>query len=199
MKASTVNRIAQLAGVVFMAATLAACESAPQVRMDYDHAADFRNYTTYSFANPLGTDRNGYEGSISRYLKAATRQELDARGMRYVESNPQLIVNFNGRLSDKLRSTPATLYPPPGYYGYRRGYYGAWPGYAMVDTVEPYTEGTLNIDIVDVARKQLVWETVVTDSITDKTLANPQPAIEAAVKAAFAKYPPGAPAPSGYK
>ena len=180
-------------------ALLAACETGPQVRMDYDHAADFSHYTTYSFASPLGTDRNGYEGSISRYLKAATRQELDARGMKYVESNPQLLVNFNGRLSDKLRSHPATIYPPPGYYGYRTGYYGAWPGYAMVDTVEPYTEGTLNIDIVDVSRKQLVWETVVTDSVTEKTLANPQPAIEAAVKAAFAKYPPGAPASTGYK
>ncbi|HUL94862.1 MAG TPA: DUF4136 domain-containing protein [Usitatibacter sp.] len=187
-------RTLRIAAAAAACALLAACETGPQVRMDYDHNASFQDYKTYGFASPLGTDRNGYEGAISRYLKVAARRELDARGLRYEESNPDLIVNFNGRLSDKLRTTPATLYPPPGYYGYRRGYYGAWPGYAMVDTVEPYTEGTLNIDIVDMKRKQLVWEGVVTDSVTDKTLADPQPAIEAAVKAALAKYPPTAPA-----
>jgi hypothetical protein len=35
-------------------------------------------------------------------------------------------------------------------------------------TLTQYTQGTLNIDIIGVARKQLVWESVVTGSVTLK-------------------------------
>ena len=72
--------------------------------------------------------------------------------------------------------------------------YGAWPMYVDQTTVTPYTEGTLNIDVVDASRKQLVWEGLVTSSVTQKTLDNVQPSLDAAVAAAFAKYPlPGPP------
>jgi len=67
--------------------------------------------------------------------------------------------------------------------------YTAWPMYADPTTVSQYKEGTLNIDIVDAARKQLVWEGVVTDSVTQKALDNAQAAIDPAVAAAFAKCP----------
>ncbi|MGZ5082897.1 MAG: DUF4136 domain-containing protein, partial [Usitatibacter sp.] len=59
------------------------------------------------------------------------------------------------------------------------------------ETAVPYTEGTLNVDIVDVARKQLVWEGVVVGVVTERTLSDLQPSIDAAVKAAFSKYPRG--------
>jgi len=67
--------------------------------------------------------------------------------------------------------------------------YTAWPMYADQTVVTQYKEGTLNIDVVDAARKQLVWESVVSDSVTQKMLDNVQAAIDAAVAAAFAKYP----------
>jgi hypothetical protein len=66
--------------------------------------------------------------------------------------------------------------------------YSTWPGYDQT-TVTQYTQGTLNIDIVDAARKQLVWEGVVTDSVTQKDLVDLQMAIKAAVTVAFTKYP----------
>ena len=81
-----------------------------------------------------------------------------------------------------------------GYYGYRTGMYAAYPMYQDNTVVSQYTEGTLNIDVVDAARKQLVWEGIVTGVITQKDLNNPQPAIDEAVTAAFAKYPVAAPA-----
>lgn len=47
-----------------------------------------------------------------------------------------------------------------GYYGYRRGYYDPWMGYGYGTTtqVSQYTEGTINIDLVDMAQKRMVWE-----------------------------------------
>ncbi len=188
---STTRRIALLACV----AALAGCATGPEVRSDYDRSADFTQYKTFGFADPLGTDRNGYQSIVSQHLKAATQRQLKARGMRLVTANPQLLVNFNARLDDKTRITGS---PTPvmgvgvgrgGYYGYRAGMYGAYPMYVDRTIVSEYTEGTLNIDIVDAARKQLVWEGVVVGSVTQKTLDNMQVAVDTAVKAAFAKYP----------
>jgi len=173
---------------------LAGCASTPDVRVDYDRTADFTRYRTFGFASPLGTDRGGYQSIVSQHLKTATQRELEARGMRLDANAPELLVNFSATLDDKLRVTTAPTIATGvgmgrGYYGYRAGMYSAWPMYADQTVVTQYKEGTLNIDVVDAARKQLVWEGVVSDSVTQKMLDNVQAAIDAAVAAAFAKFP----------
>jgi hypothetical protein len=75
------------------------------------------------------------------------------------------------------------------YYGYRRGFYGGWGGYAYETRVDQYVEGTLNIDIVDAQRKQLVWEGVAVGRVGDKTQQERQVALRSAVAEIFAKYP----------
>jgi hypothetical protein len=76
-----------------------------------------------------------------------------------------------------------------GYYGYRGGMYSTYPMYRDETTVSQYKEGTLNIDIVDTARKQLVWEAVVTDTITQKKRDNLQKTVDDYMTAAFKKFP----------
>jgi hypothetical protein len=66
--------------------------------------------------------------------------------------------------------------------------YKAWPSYVYERSGEKYTKGTLNIDLVDAKRKQLVWEGVAVGRVTDDKLANPEPAIDKAVADIFAKY-----------
>ena len=177
---------------------LGACASAPDVQVDYDRSADFTPYKTFAFASPLGTDRGGYQSIVSQHLKAATQREMDSRGMRLVAAAPQLLVNFSGALNDKMRvatlpSSTMSIGMGGGYYGYRAGLYSAWPIYRDETVVTPCKEGTLNIDVVDAARKRLVWESVIVDSVTQATLDNVQPAIDAAVAAVFAKYPVAGP------
>jgi hypothetical protein len=183
---------AVLAGAVL---GLSGCATGPDVHADYDKSVDFTAYKTFGYVSPLGTDRNGYQSIVSQHLKAATKRELEARGMRYDESSPQLLVNFSGKLSDKMRvdtyAAPMTMNP---YYGYRGGYYSSWPMYANEQRVTSYTEGTLNIDVIDAKRKQLVWEGTAVDAVTQKTLENIQPAIDAFVVATFKKYPVPGPA-----
>lgn len=181
--------------------SLSACASGPDVRAMSDTSVNFGQYQTFGFASPLGTDQGGYQSIVSQYLKAATTRELQARGLRYDAANPQLIVNFNASLADKLRtsttSTPTMgvgAYGGRGYYGYRTGLYNTWPLYQDQTTVTQYKEGTLNIDVADAARKQLVWEGVVTDSVTTKMVNNLEPALNAAVASAFAKFPVAKPA-----
>jgi Domain of unknown function (DUF4136) len=198
MNSFLMTRVRWLAGVC-CALWLAACTSAPTVRSDFDRSVDFASYKTFAFVSPLGTDRSGYQSIVSQRLKVATQRELENRGLRRVETDAQLLVNFNAKLNEQLYVSSA---PVPtmgvgvgrGYYGYRAGMYGTWPLYYNSTTVTQYTEGTLNVDVVDAARKQLVWEGVVTQDIGTRERENVEAAIDAAVVAAFSKFPVPGPA-----
>ena len=194
MKFPTMKNMIRLVAAASLM-TLAACTSGPEVRVQLDRSADFSQYRTFAFVSPLGTDRDGYQSIVSQNLKAATQREMEARGLRLDVNAPQLLVNFNASLDDKLRvtSVPSSSFGM-GYYGYRYGMYSAWPMYHDSTVVHQYQQGTLNIDVVDAARKQLVWEGVVTKSVSQHDIDNMEAAINAAVAAAFAKYPVAGPA-----
>ncbi len=178
---------------------LSGCANTPYVRVASDPYANFAPYQTFAFVNPLGTNRSGFQTLVSQQLKAATQRQLEARGLQLVASAPQLLVNFNASIVDKIHgSTMPVLVQPAfgvgfyggGYYGCRGGLYAPWPMYVDQTVVSNYKEGTLNIDIIDAARKQLVWEgVVIDDDVTRKELADLQGSIDAAVAAAFARYP----------
>ncbi len=186
---------------------LAGCAApGPQIRAEYDRSVDLRQYKTFAFFSPLATDKEGYQTAVSQYLKAAARRELESRGLRYDEAAPQLLVNFGAKLNDKLRvnqtSTPTIgmgFGLGGGYYGYRGGLYSSWPLYTNETQVSTYQEGTLNVDLVDPARKALVWEGVAVGKVTQKTLDNLQPTIDSVVAAIFERYPLAAAGPAPTK
>jgi hypothetical protein len=175
------------------AALLAACATGPRVMSDVDPHADFTHYRTYAFSDPLGTNRDSADTLLSQRLKAAAAREMQARGFVYQPQAPDLLLNFHAKVEEKVYSTPM-LTPSFGYYGYRRGFYATWPGWGFDNYVDTYTEGTLNIDVVDAARKRLVWESVVYGNAMLSRGERAVPAINAAVTAAFRRFPIPAPA-----
>jgi len=183
---------------VLSAAMLAAsgCATSPDVWVDYNPSTPFGQYKTFSFAHPLGTDSDGYQSILSQRLMAATQRELEARGMRRVNGAAQLTVNFKLMWVERTQVTP--YFTPMigfgygrGYYGggYRSGFYSAWPFYPTQTMVTPYLEGVLRIDITDEIQKQRVWVGLISDFSTDISPDIAPVGIEAAVTAAFAKYP----------
>ncbi|MGE0581367.1 MAG: DUF4136 domain-containing protein [Steroidobacteraceae bacterium] len=178
-------------------ALVAGCASGPRIRVTADPGASLAGYRTFNYMNPLGTDREGYESLVSASLKEAATAELTRRGYQLSET-PDFLVNFSGKLNEKLRvsKTPAAR-PPFGYYGYRRGFYDPWYGYNDVD-VDQYTEGTLNIDIVDAAAKRLVWEAVAVGRVSERTMKDIPAAVSEVVPQMLAKFPSvgGAPPPA---
>jgi hypothetical protein len=175
-----------LAGLL-LAALVAGCASGPSIYVNADPAANFAGYRTYNFMNPLGTDRPGYSSVLSEYLRTAASRELEARG--YTKSdNPDLLVNFNVQTKEKIQSSTMPAGPAyGGYYGYRSGYYGVWGGYET--TVTQYTEGTLTVDVVDAARKQLAWDGTAVGRVREEARKNLQPAIDKVMTQIFAKFP----------
>lgn len=187
MNQSLVQR-GRCASVGVLAALLfAGCASGPSIYVDTDPMANFATYRTYGFVAPLGTDGPGYSSVLSQYLRIAAARELEARGYQRSDQ-PDLLVNFNVQTKDKIQATSTPSGPRfGGYYGYRSGYYGVWGGY---DTqVTQYTEGTLTVDIVDAARKQLAWDGTVVGRVREKDRQNLQPVIDKVITQIFAKYP----------
>jgi hypothetical protein len=169
-------------GIGMLAVLACACASGPKVRTRA--AADFvpSTYRTYGFFPSQGTDRAGYATLLTQYLEAAAERELQARGYQRSEQ-PDLLVNFHIVARDKVQVTST----PNAYYGWRRAY--AWGGMGYSNEVRSFTEGTLNVDLVDRARNQLVWEGIAVGRITEQKLQNPQPSIDGAVAAIFAQFP----------
>jgi Domain of unknown function (DUF4136) len=162
----------------------AGCATQPLVRSDHDPDADFGRFKTYGFFDKLGTDE-AYATLLTKYLKEAVSREMERREYRF-SKEPDLQVNFHAKVKEKQRVVRSPGY---GYYGYRWGYYGPWGGYAYDTYVEEYSEGTLNIDLVDRSDMQMVWEGVAIGRVTEKDFQNLKQVVDEAVTAIFEKYP----------
>ncbi|MEO8308197.1 MAG: DUF4136 domain-containing protein [Pseudomonadota bacterium] len=168
---------------------LTACVSGPKTHADFDRSANFATYHTYGFVSPMGTDRAGNGTILSGHFKSAISREMEARGYRLATATPDLLVNVNVSTRQQTDVTSTGSSMGMGYYGYRGGMYGGWPAYSNDVYTTHYKVGTANIDVVDAARKQLVWEGVVEARVTDKMINSPGPAIDGVVTEIFLKYP----------
>jgi len=169
---------------------VAGCSSV-KVSSDFDKSASFASYKTYSFTDEALTipldDLN------KNRLIDAISAELTAKGFTKQDANPDVLININIKAEKKQTATATSS---GGYgYGYGAGYrYGGWGGYGGGTTYvsyDSYTDGTLFIDMIDAAKKQLVWQgrgtkTIDPDSGQEKREKN----IAYAVKQIFMNYPP---------
>src|SRR5690606_14250808 len=115
---------AGIASIVTSLMLVAGCATnrAPPTRIDYDRKADFSVYRTYGFPKETGTDRGGYSTLVTSYFKSSVSTAMEARGYKYSEDHPDLLVNFymNTRERTEVRPNMSLGY---GYYGYRYGLY----------------------------------------------------------------------------
>ncbi|HWK73413.1 MAG TPA: DUF4136 domain-containing protein [Povalibacter sp.] len=180
---------AGIASIVTSLMLVAGCATnrAPPTRIDYDRKADFSVYRTYGFPKETGTDRGGYSTLVTSYFKSSVSTAMEARGYKYSEDHPDLLVNFymNTRERTEVRPNMSLGY---GYYGYRYGLYNAWPLYDEDRTVT-YKVGTINVDIVDAEKKQLIWEGVSEGRVSDQAMANPKVTVNAVVTELMRQYP----------
>ena len=189
---SIVKKMSQFVMLTSAVILLASCASKPVIETDYDHTIDFSQYTTYGFFNPMGIENPSYSSIYGSIFRDAISKEMESRGYK-MSDNPDLMINVSGRLQDKTKvTTTSDPYMGGGYYGYRRGAYGAWGGYGYGTQthVSNYTEGTVNVDMVDRAMKRMVWEGVAVGRIDEKrTNEESRTNIYAGIQEMFAGYP----------
>jgi hypothetical protein len=163
---------------------LSGCAIQPHVRVQAKPDADFSAYRSFAFFSPLGTDNAGYDSFLSQHLRDATQKTLTARGYRYDEENPDLLVDFKVEMKDR---TDVVSFPSIGYYGGYRHWFGMWH-FPDVTTIH-YQERTLKINLIDARQKQLLWEGVTTTRLAGKSRRNPEAVTYSTVERIFSRYP----------
>ena len=189
---SVFKKFSRFVMLVGAAVVLASCASKPTIESDYDHTIDFSQYKTYNFFNPMGIENPSYSSIYRSIFRDAIGKEMNNRGYRQSD-NPDLLINVSGRMQDKTKvTTTADPYMGGGYYGYRGGRYGAWGGYGYGTSthVSNYTEGTINVDMVDRELKRMVWEGVAVGRVNEKNTSDETRAnIYAGLQEMFSGYP----------
>ncbi len=186
------HSFAMKAAVVGLAALwLAGCETGPDIRADYDKAADFGKYRTYNFVAATGTGSTDAKSLAQQILQKAASREMESRGYTKAD-NADLLINFKGKLEEKtdIESTPAPMYGAGwGYRGYYGAPYGAY-GYGGTEvSTRRYNVGTLVMDVVDREKKQVVFQGGAEQVVSKKMLEDRETLLNGAVASIFAKYP----------
>lgn len=154
------------------------CDLKTTVR--YDRNVDFTELRTYAWEG-----RNHPEISAlgQGRIVYAVDSELQAKGLRKVSTNPDMVVSYFADDDERIVIDTAQQ---------GQGYGREWDGAGVagpVSSSETYREGTVVVDIYRAEGKQLIWR----GSVTGAVSANPEK-IEKIVKKAvaklFKKFPP---------
>jgi uncharacterized protein DUF4136 len=180
--------------VIILALGLLACTSF-NVKTDYDSTADFTTFKTFSFAGLADVNKGGiYDNSLTqKRIESAVVRELTAKGLSQVrlDEPSDLLVHYWFNVQDKQRLESGGTSVGVARYG---GGYGWGMGYGGGVTTVDYKEGTLILDLVEPAKKQLVWRATIVGTLQESAKDNVELGNKAIAKA-FQSYPPGTKAP----
>ena len=155
-------------------------------QVDQKSGTNFAKYTTYNFMDEVARNDSAFQNSGTGIfdLKCAVAQELERRGYRRT-AQPELWVNI-GLVTQQRVQTRQANYQTDGapFYIGQRNYH--WD--ARDVPVGQYQEGTATIELVDAARKELVWQGTTT-SILSKTPTRSAKQIDKAVETVFEQFP----------
>lgn len=174
------RRISALLGVALLSAV---ASSAQQVKTDYDRNADFSQYRTYSWENVRTEDALWVDR-----IKAAVNSALSAKGWRQVESGGDVCIM--AMEMNQVHRTLNTYYDNFGGGWGWRGWGGWGNGFGQSTTTEdPYTVGTLVVDLFDSHTKKLIWRGSASDTLSNKSDRNIKD-LNKGVDKMFAHFPP---------
>jgi Domain of unknown function (DUF4136) len=176
-------------GIVLLCLSATACETF-NTKTDYDTAADFSNYHTFSWVSksPLVSKPPEVSPLAEGRIMRAVSNDLTAKGFRFVDdpAKADFVVAFTigARQQVRVTSNPYAARYGAGPYMWGRPYY------QDID-VREFTQGRLAIDIFDVKRQQPVWHGHATKSISSSDQKNAEALINQAVAAILKSFPPG--------
>lgn len=145
---------------------VAGCTSTrPALYRLQDPHLDVGAYHTFAFTPP---PTEASASLLHRWLQEATLSQLERRGYAFDPGDPDLLVHIGGALEDR---------PADGH--------AAGTPFQTGD----YTQGLLTIDLIDVQRRELVWQGVAKGRLGDEMLRDIGHAAQKAVAAIFEGFP----------
>ena len=180
--------------ILFVLASLflSACSSGLTVRSDVDPGADFSQFKTYNFFEPMGIE-GGYNSSVfGEHYRTAISRELGLRNYGIAET-PDVLINVTMRSDDQVSMrTYTSPYMSGGYYGRPGGASGGSAvglGVSVGPRVTETTEVSVFIDFVDYEKRQVIWQGVTVVNASDKIAQQLRDAVYTSVNVVFAEHP----------
>ena len=173
--------------ILVFALVLTSCSSV-RVAADYDREANFDQYKTFAFFKP-GIDKAEISDLDKRRIWRAIETELLAKGYTKSE-DPDMLVSMFTKSTQRVDVYNNAW----GWGGWGWGGYGGWgwgwgPGWGG-NQVSTSTEGMLYIDIIDNAKKELIWQGSGTGYLATKNIEKKEARIKEFVQKTLMQFPP---------
>ena len=130
---------------------LSSCSSI-KVFSDYDRNIDFSNYETFAYFKPE-IDKVDISDLDKRRILKALDSEMNLKGLSKSET-PDLLIGFTTKAKEQIYVNTGNNFGWGWGWGFNPWFWGNG-GYNSVSTS---TEGTLYVNIIDAATKQLIWQ-----------------------------------------
>jgi len=164
--------------VALVSALSVAC-STMTTAVDYDHTINWSKYTTFQ----VGSGTPAPTTFTQKRIDNAITSTLTSKGWQAVTSNPSIMVYPHIVLSEQTQLNTMNM----GGFGYRG--WGGMGGGMSTTTVQKIPMGTLVVDLVDPATKEMVWRGTATDQVSGS--GEDQGKVDEAMQKLFADFPPG--------
>ena len=135
-----------------------ACASNARVQSDFEDSLDFSHYQSFNFRNPTAIENPDFPEFLRQSFISAIEPQMLVRG--FAKSNdPDILISVSVDADDISRAP--TRNTCPSYGDYYSRYLGKNLGTGGGDTTFcMYTEGSINIEMVDVRLKRTIWKGV---------------------------------------
>jgi hypothetical protein len=178
---------------------LAACATTPVVYTDFDPAAQFGNYRTYSWSEEKTPQATPL---MQQRIVNAIDAQLSNKGWSRVGSGGDVVVatSLANHQEYEIDSYSDPFWGPWGWggwggYGWGHGHGWGIGGGWNTARVRAYTVGTLAVDMYDARTKRAIWSGTAEGTVR-RDPARQIADIQTAVTKMFATFPPGSmPAP----
>jgi hypothetical protein len=172
------KRVFLTTGFVLLAMAAALAQ---KTNVDWDRSTDFSKFHTYAWQKSPHPARGLWD---QRVLDGVNKQ-LQANGLREVQSDPDLWVVYTTKVEDQKQVVGT---------GYNYGPGWGWGPYWGGPTSTTYTtyitkEGTLVVELSNAKSHELEWRGAVTDTISDNSNKNIKN-LDKAIAKLFKGYPP---------
>jgi hypothetical protein len=181
----------RIAATAVLALSLAGCATL-KVETEYVEGADFKRYRSFAFLTMQPGPEQApviRDPQVRERIRFFVQRELLKRGFVLAPEGvlPDFFIAMHGWAQDQIAVDQYGY----GYgAGYRYGYHG---GAVMVSTapqvaVRAYRSGTLILDFVDGAKREMFWRGTASDSVSPE---QGPAALEQAIIKVLEAYPPG--------
>ncbi len=157
---------------------------AQKIKVEYDKSTDFSKFKTFALdSNPAPA-----KPMLRLAILAAVQDDLLKRGLKQVSDNPDIYIQVYGAIdSDVSANYTDPIYGsaiPPLNYGITM-----WYGIPGTVTTVVIHKGQLVVDVIDAARKRLIWRGIAQQKLSDDNREKLLNQVNTTVEKLFQQYP----------